>query len=113
MQIDIFDARLPPGSESMSGSVFWLGTDSQGRDMLSAMIYGLRSSLLVGVSSGVIALIVGTFIGLVAAYVGGRMDSVLMRVVDLMLGLPTLLDRKSVVEGKRGQVSIAPGGRRH
>src|SRR3546814_759881 len=59
--------------------------------MLSAMIYGLRSSLLVGVSSGVIALMVGTFIGLVAAYVGGRMDSVLMRVVDLMLGLPTIL----------------------
>src|SRR3546814_2009079 len=75
----------------MSGSVFWLCTDSQGRDMLSAMIYGLRSSLLVGVSSGVIALMVGTFIGLVAAYVGGRMDSVLMRVVDLMLGQPTIL----------------------
>src|SRR3546814_13146969 len=102
MQIDIFDARLPPGSEIMSGSVFWLGTDSQGRDMLSAMIYGLRSSLLVGVSSGVIALMVGTFIGLVAAYVGGRMDSVLMRVVD----------RTSVGEGKSVSVRVDLGGRR-
>lgn len=91
MQIDIFDSRLPPGSESMTGSTYWLGTDTQGRDMLSAMVYGLRTSLLVGVSSGVIALMVGTFIGLFAAYAGGRLDSLLMRVVDLMLGLPTIL----------------------
>jgi peptide/nickel transport system permease protein len=91
MQIDIFDSRLPPGSESMTGSTYWLGTDGQGRDMISAMVYGLRTSLLVGVSSGVIALMVGTFIGLFAAYAGGRLDSLLMRVVDLMLGLPTIL----------------------
>jgi peptide/nickel transport system permease protein len=91
MQIDIMDARLPPASTGWSGMTYWLGTDGQGRDMFSAMIYGLRTSLLVGVTSGVIALMAGTFIGLVAAYVGGRLDSLLMRIVDLMLGLPTIL----------------------
>jgi peptide/nickel transport system permease protein len=91
MQISIMDAKLPPGSESMSGSIYWLGTDGQGRDMLSAMIYGLRTSLAVGVVSGVVALGVGTALGLVAAYFGGRIDTLIMRLVDLMLGFPTIL----------------------
>jgi peptide/nickel transport system permease protein len=91
MQISIVDAKLPPGSESMSGGTYWLGTDGQGRDMLSAMIYGLRTSLAVGVVSGVIALGVGTTLGLVAAYFGGRIDTLIMRLVDLMLGFPTIL----------------------
>lgn len=90
-QIDLFDARLKPGSSSLGGQLYVLGTDGQGRDMLSAMIYGLRTSLGVGVSSGLIALMLGTAIGLMAAYVGGRIDAVLMRIVDLMLGLPTIL----------------------
>ena len=51
MQISIMDAKLSPGSESMSGGIYWLGTDGQGRDMLSAMIYGLRTSLAVGSSA--------------------------------------------------------------
>jgi peptide/nickel transport system permease protein len=75
----------------MDGTVFRLGTDGQGRDMLSAMVYGLRTSLFVGVLAGVVALVVGTVLGLVAAFAGGRIDSVIMRIVDLMLGLPTLL----------------------
>ncbi len=83
--------ELPPGSESMSGGIYWLGTDGQGRDMLSAMIYGLRTSLAVGVVSGVVALGVGTALGLVAAYFGGRVDALIMRLVDLMLGFPTIL----------------------
>jgi peptide/nickel transport system permease protein len=91
MQINILDARLPPGSQGFSGMTYWLGTDGQGRDMLSAMIFGLRTSLLVGVSSGIIALVVGSLVGLIAAYAGGKLDSTLMRVVDLMLGLPTIL----------------------
>jgi peptide/nickel transport system permease protein len=91
MQISIMDARLPPGSESMSGGIYWLGTDGQGRDMLSAMIYGLRTSLAVGVVSGVVALGVGTTLGLIAAYFGGRVDALIMRLVDLMLGFPTIL----------------------
>lgn len=89
--LDIMDAKLPPGSEGMDGTVFRLGTDGQGRDMLSAMVYGLRTSLFVGVLAGIVALVVGTVLGLTAAFVGGRIDSVIMRVVDLMLGLPTLL----------------------
>jgi peptide/nickel transport system permease protein len=91
MQISIMDAKLPPGSESMGGSIYWLGTDGQGRDMLSAMIYGLRTSLAVGVVSGIAAMGVGTALGLAAAYFGGRVDTLVMRLVDLMLGFPTIL----------------------
>ncbi len=89
--LDILDAKLPPGSESLSGMTYWLGTDGQGRDMLSAMIYGLRTSIGVGVFSGIVALVIGTILGLTAAYYGGRIDALIMRIVDLMLGLPTIL----------------------
>lgn len=89
--LSIMDGRLPPGSESMDGWTYWLGTDAQGRDMFSAMLYGLRTSLSVGVLSGVFALAVGTTLGLVAAYFGGRIDTLVMRIVDLMLGFPTIL----------------------
>ncbi|WP_052120345.1 ABC transporter permease [Inquilinus limosus] len=89
--LSIMDGRLPPGSESMDGWTYWLGTDAQGRDMLSAMLYGLRTSLGVGMLSGLFALAVGTTLGLVAAYFGGRIDTLVMRVVDLMLGFPTIL----------------------
>ena len=90
-QIDFFDSRLEPGSVGMNGITYWLGTDTQGRDMLSAMLYGLRTSLAVGVTSGVLALLVGTALGLMAAYFGGRVDAFIMRFVDLMLGFPTIL----------------------
>ncbi|MDR6294405.1 MULTISPECIES: ABC transporter permease [Inquilinus] len=89
--LSIMDGRLPPGSESMDGWTYWLGTDAQGRDMLSAMLYGLRTSLSVGVLAGLFALAVGTTLGLVAAYFGGRIDTLIMRLVDLMLGFPTIL----------------------
>jgi peptide/nickel transport system permease protein len=89
--LTILDSKLAPTSVGFDGMTFWLGTDSQGRDMLSAMIYGLRTSLGVGVVSGVLALIIGTMLGLIAAYFGGRTDTLIMRVVDLMLGFPTIL----------------------
>ena len=89
--IDIMDGRLPPKSESMSGTTFWLGSDDQGRDMLSAIFYGLRTSLAVGAMSGFIALCIGTCIGLTAAYCGGRIDSIVMRLVDLQLSFPAIL----------------------
>ena len=90
-EIDILDGRLPPGSASMTDMTFWLGTDDQGRDMLSAIFYGLRISLGVGAMSGFIALCLGTSIGLAAAYFGGRVDAVIMRLVDLQLSFPAIL----------------------
>ncbi|MGV8294226.1 ABC transporter permease, partial [Pseudomonas aeruginosa] len=89
--ITILDGRMPPGSQGIYGDIYWAGTDAQGRDMLSAMMYGLRTSLSVGVLSGLFAMAVGTVLGLTAAYFGGRIDALIMRLVDLMLGFPTIL----------------------
>jgi peptide/nickel transport system permease protein len=69
----------------------WLGADGAGRDMWSAMLYGLRISLGVGVASGAIALAIGTAIGLLAAYRGGWLDALIMRLVDLQLSFPAIL----------------------
>ena len=90
-EISFLDSRLPPLSRTPEGTLYLLGTDNQGRDMLSAMLYGLRTSLFVGVASGVLAIIVGVSLGLVAAYAGGWIDAAIMRVVDFMLGFPTIL----------------------
>jgi peptide/nickel transport system permease protein len=90
-QLDVLDSRLEPGSASPLGKTYWLGTDDQGRDMLSGIFYGLRISLMVGVSSTVIALALGLAFGLVAAYAGGWVDTVIMRVVDIQLSFPAIL----------------------
>ena len=90
-QLDIMDGRLPPGSRSAEGLIFWLGTDDQGRDMLSGIIYGLRISLGVGIGSALLAGCVGSALGLIAAYAGGRIESALMRLVDLQLSFPSIL----------------------
>jgi len=90
--VDVMDARQPPGGEAWaSGVTFWLGSDGAGRDMVSAIFYGLRTSLFVGVASGLIAMVIGMSIGLFAAYSGGRVDSVIMRVVDMQLSFPAIL----------------------
>lgn len=91
MQLDVLDARLEPGSMSMTGMTYWLGTDDQGRDLLSAIFYGLRLSLAVGIGSALIAAILGTLIGMIAAFAGGKTESAIMRIVDLQLSFPTIL----------------------
>ena len=90
-QLDIMDSRLPPGSPTPSGGTFWLGTDDQGRDMLSAIFYGLRISLSVGVIATAIALAIGLAMGLVAAYFGGWIEGLIMRVADIQLSFPAIL----------------------
>jgi peptide/nickel transport system permease protein len=91
-KLDLLDSRLPPGAKSLGSSFkYILGTDGQGRDMLSAIFYGLRVSLLVGVVSGAIALTLGGLLGVLAAYAGGRFEGLLMRVVDIQLGFPAIL----------------------
>jgi len=90
-QLDILDSRLPPGAPASAGFVFLLGSDEQGRDLLSAMLYGLRISLGVGLLSTALALALGTVIGLAAAWRGGWTDALLMRIVDLQLSFPAIL----------------------
>jgi peptide/nickel transport system permease protein len=91
-QLDVLDSKLPPGEVSSStGKTYWLGTDDQGRDMLSGIFYGLRISLIVGVSSTVIALAIGLTLGLAAAYFGGWVDTVIMRIADIQLSFPAIL----------------------
>jgi len=90
-QLDVMDSRLPPMSPNGTGGTFWLGTDDQGRDMLSAILYGLRISLGVGIVATVLALVIGLTMGLTASYVGGRVESLIMRIVDIQLSFPAIL----------------------
>ncbi|MGL4242458.1 MAG: ABC transporter permease [Beijerinckiaceae bacterium] len=90
-RVDIMDSKQPPGEKAGDGFTMWLGSDGVGRDLLSGILYGLRISLMVGVVSGIIAATVGMSVGLTAAYAGGRVESFIMRVVDLQLSLPTVL----------------------
>ncbi len=91
MVVDVMNSRMHPGEKSLTGMTFLLGSDGAGRDMLSAIFYGLRTSLAVGVMSGIIALCIGMSVGLSAAYFGGRTDSLIMRIVDLQLSFPAIL----------------------
>ena len=91
-QLDILDARLPPGSHAESGGMhYWLGTDDQGRDLLSAMVYGLRTSVLVGLISTVCAASIGLLLGLTAAWHGRWLSSLILRLADIQLSFPSLL----------------------
>ena len=89
--VSILDGRLAPGQHMFDGTVALLGTDGAGRDVLSAILWGLRTSLIVVISSAAIALILGLIVGLAAAFYGGRLDAFLMRVVDIQLSFPAIL----------------------
>jgi len=89
--VDLMDSRIPPGGETMEGFTAFLGTDGVGRDLYSGILYGLRISLVVGVVSGLIAATLGMTVGLTAAYAGGKVDAIIMRIVDLQLSLPSIL----------------------
>lgn len=89
--IDIMDASVPPVWHDNGDPRFLLGTDDQGRDVLSTIIYGARISLLVGVASVLLALVIGVTVGLISGYVGGRLDAFIMRVADVQLSFPAIL----------------------
>jgi peptide/nickel transport system permease protein len=90
--LNIEDTKLPPGAHSsVSGALHVLGTDEQGRDMLSAMMYGLRTSLWVGLVSTTLAFVAGSALGLLAGYAGGRIDAAIMRVAEIQLSFPAIL----------------------
>ncbi len=91
-QLDVMEGRLPPGAASLDRlQHYWLGTDEQGRDMLSAIFYGLRSSLYVGVMATLCALALGSTLGVAAGYFGGWLESLIMRIVDIQLSFPAIL----------------------
>jgi peptide/nickel transport system permease protein len=85
------DARLPPAWESEGSRKYLLGTDDQGRDILSALMYGARISLVVGVASVLLSMLVGVGLGLLAGFKGGWIDGFLMRLCDVMLSFPPIL----------------------
>jgi peptide/nickel transport system permease protein len=87
----LMDARRPPGYVGSGGYVHILGTDAQGRDLFSAILYGLRISIQIGVLAGMAALVLGALLGTSAAYFGGRIEAFIMRIVDLQLSFPAIL----------------------
>jgi len=89
--INLLDASMPPFWADGGTFKFLLGTDVQGRDVLSAVIYGMRISLVIGAASVVLAVVAGVGIGLLSGYVGGRLDAFLMRIADVQLSFPAIL----------------------
>jgi peptide/nickel transport system permease protein len=89
--LELSDARLPPAWQADGTTKYLLGTDSQGRDILSALMYGARISLFVGLASVLLSVVLGVAMGLLAGFAGGRVDAFIMRVCDVMLSFPAIL----------------------
>lgn len=89
--IDLMNGLLPPAWQAGGDPAFLLGTDNQGRDLLSAILYGTRTSVMVGVISVVLAVLVGLSLGLLAGYLGGVTDAVIMRIVDIQMTFPAIM----------------------
>ena len=90
-QLDMWQAELPPIWEDRGEWPFLLGTDTQGRDMLSAILYGTRISIVIGIASVALSLLIGMSAGLVSGFFGGFIDNFLMRIGDITLSIPTIL----------------------
>ncbi len=90
-QISLTNSNFPPAWSEGGNPSFLLGTDQQGRDILSTIMYGSRVSLLVALCAVVIAIVMGVGLGLLAGYVGGRIDSLIMRLADIQLTFPSIL----------------------
>ncbi|HEY6511230.1 MAG TPA: ABC transporter permease [Burkholderiaceae bacterium] len=89
--LDLLDARLPPAWIEGGSTKYLLGTDDQGRDILSALMYGSRISLFVGLASVLLSVLIGVGLGLLAGFAGGAIDGFIMRVCDVMLSFPSIL----------------------
>lgn len=89
--LDLLDAFTRPGEAGISGRTYWLGADDQGRDVLSAILYGLRMSVLVGGVSVLLSMLIGVGLGVLAGYRGGWVDALIMRLADVQLTFPVLL----------------------
>ncbi|SFI32222.1 ABC transporter permease [Aerobium aerolatum] len=89
--LNLMDGFTPPNSQSMMGNYFLMGSDHQGRDVFSTILYGSRVSLFVGVLATAFAMLIGISLGLTAGYVGGKTDAVIMRVADIQLSFPAIL----------------------
>jgi peptide/nickel transport system permease protein len=89
--VDLMDSRLPPAWTAEGQLKYLLGTDVQGRDILSTLMYGTRISLLVGLAAVIVAILIGVTLGLIAGFLGGRFDAIIMRVADVQLSFPAIL----------------------
>jgi peptide/nickel transport system permease protein len=89
--LSLMDSSLPPAWEAEGNPRFWLGTDDQGRDVFSAILYGMRVSLFIGFASVLLSIVLGVSFGLLSGYVGGKVDAFIMRVCDVLLAFPAIL----------------------
>ena len=103
--LDLMEAFTPPSWEEEGMSKFLLGTDGQGRDMLSTILYGSRISLIVGFSAILFSLILGVALGLTAGYFGGKYEMIIMRITDVQLTVPSILMALLVDGIARGLIS--------
>jgi peptide/nickel transport system permease protein len=106
--LNLMEGFSPPGEPSpVTGRIFLMGTDGQGRDVFSAILYGSRVSLLVGFASMLFSVVLGVSLGLIAGYVGGRTDALIMRIADIQLSFPAILIALLVFGVARGLIAPA------